>query len=209
MKIRPMYALIVALAASPAHAMFQDKPKDPAPTSSTVPSGTATTPRQEAQRWYGDAYDEVAKAKKDVADGKTKNAEKRFKKALDRGLRATELDTTYHEAWNLVGYCARKLGNYDTSIASYQRCLRIKPDYAPAREYLGEAYVELDKPEEAREQLVWLQRMQATAEAATLKAALERWSAEHPVKVDAAAQVATPVAAPADTTSGATQERPK
>ena len=40
---------------------------DPAP-------GAMLTPRQQAEQLYGDAYDDVARANKDFADGKDKNA---------------------------------------------------------------------------------------------------------------------------------------
>lgn len=135
----PTALLAALLFAAPAFASFSGGSKpDPPPSSSSSPEAKSaeTTPRQEAERWYGDAYDEIAKAKKEIADGKAKNADKRFRKAMERGERAVELDSTYHEAWNLVGYGARKLKLYDKALAAYERCLTIKPDYAPAREYL-------------------------------------------------------------------------
>jgi len=177
----PILLLLLVLASSPALASFGgSKPETRPDQAPSDLNPSATTPRQEAERLYGDAYDEVAKAKKDLADDKQKNAQKKFKKALDRGQRAVELDSTYYEAWNLVGFCARHLADYDRSLAAYARCLRIKPEYAPAREYLGEAYVELGQPAKAREQLAWLERLKATDEFAGLKARIDAWAAAHP-----------------------------
>src|SRR5437867_1302034 len=144
----------LVLASLPAFASFSGSSKP-------EQNANANTTRQEAERLYGDAYNDVAKAKKDLADGKTKNLEKKFKKALERGERAVELDSTYHEAWNLVGYCARNLKLYDKSLAAYQRALTIKPDFAAAREYLGETYLEMGQPDKAREQLAWLEKLSA------------------------------------------------
>jgi tetratricopeptide (TPR) repeat protein len=186
--------LIAVLAAAPVHASFprgSSEPQEP----TEQPSATAPAARQQAERLYADAYDEVAKAKKDLADGKKKNAEKKFKKALGRGEQATELDSTYHEAWNLVGYSARQLGKYDLSLAAYERCLRLQPNYAPAREYLGEAYIDLGQPDKAREQLVWLERLSAVTEAATLKARLDEWLAAHPEAKAGAGSAGTEAAA--------------
>ena len=130
----------------------------------------------EAEKWYGDAYDEVAKAKKDMADGKKqRNLDKRWKKASDKAERAVEYDPTYHEAWNLVGCCARQLKDYDKSLNAYNKCLEIKPDYAPAREYLGEACVEQGKLPQAREQLAMLEKLNASDEASRLKTAIDAY----------------------------------
>ncbi len=198
--------LATVLLASPALASFSGS--RPEPIEGPQPSGEQQsdqlTARQQAERLYGDAYDEVAKAKQDLAnEKKKKNAEKRFKKALERGQRAVELDSTYFEAWNLVGFAARHLSDYDRSIAAYQRCLKIKPDYAPAREYLGEAYVELGKLESAREQLALLNQLKATDEAANLKAQIDAWSAAHPTSSAADTTAAAPNQAAADSSAAA------
>jgi tetratricopeptide (TPR) repeat protein len=178
--------VVVLLAASAAFAMLSE-PRDPPPqpqSGSPGAPGTAgapqTTARQEAELSYGLAYEEVGKAKKDLDEGKAKNAEKKFKRALERCEKAVALDERYHEAWNLLGYAARKLGDYDRAFKAYERCLAVKADYAPAREYLGEAWLEKGDLKKARDQLVWLERLGATEEFKTLKAACDAWVAAHP-----------------------------
>lgn len=181
-------------------------PKDPMP-SSTPPESATPTPRQEAERLYGNAYEEVARAKQDLAAGKTKNVEKRFKKALDWSQRAAELDPYYHEAWNLVGYASRKLGRPDEAIEAYLKAIELKFDYAAAREYLGEAWLEKGDVAKARDQLRMLERLKATAEAAELEQKIAMHLAANPeaAKADAAAASAPPPgeAAPADTSGSA------
>ena len=143
-------------------------------------SSSGLTNRQEADRWYHDAFEDVQKGKSESEAGHDKNAEKRFRRALERGERALSIDSTYHEAWNLVGYSARKLKNYDRAVTAYQRCLKLKPDYAPAREYLGEAYLEMGKLDLAREQLAAIDALKAPEEARTLNGAIETWQKAHP-----------------------------
>ncbi len=57
------------------------------------------------------------------------------------------------EAWNYRGYATRKLGRTDEGIGYYQRSLALAPNYAKAREYLGEAWMVKGRPDLASEQL--------------------------------------------------------
>ncbi len=197
---RLLAVAVIAALASPALAdMGGAPPPEPSVPKGDFPTTEAATPRQQAERLYGDAYDEIAKANKDLADGKDKNAQKKLKHAIERAQDAVKLDTTYAEAWNLVGYAARKLADYPRSLDAYDRCLRLKPDYAAAREYLGEALVELGRVREAREQLGWLQRLKAADQAKALASRIDAWQAAHP---DSAAPASAPVA-PADSTAKA------
>lgn len=194
--------LIVILLAVPMAVAIGSGPSDPPPTprdqgSAGVPgmSGTSNgrlTPRQEAEQSYALAYEDIGKAKKDLEESKAKNAEKKFRRAIERCEKAVLFDERYHEAWNLLGYSARKVGDYDKAFKAYERCLAIKPDYAPAREYLGEAWLEKGDAKQARVQLLWLERLGATEELKKLKSSFDAWAAAHP---DSAA--ALPVTAPA------------
>ncbi len=188
MRVRPLVMMLsLSLLASRAFASGGERP-EPTPSSSggsggttpTSASGVALTPRQQAEQWYADAYDDVAKGKQEVQDGKAKNAEKRFKRALERAMRATSYDSTYHEAWNLAGFSARKLGDYPKSLAAYRTSIRFKSDYAPAREYYGQALLESGDVQGAEEQLAWLQKLTATDLATQLKAAIDAKKAAAP-----------------------------
>src|SRR5262245_29889018 len=113
---------LLAMTATAAYAMTgsppPSSPSTPPPTTPTASSSgstnsAATTARQQAEQKYALAYEEVGKANKDVEDGNAKNAEKKFRKALERCQDAVVLDAQYHEAWNLIGYTSRKLNDYD------------------------------------------------------------------------------------------------
>jgi tetratricopeptide (TPR) repeat protein len=187
MRIRSLSAvtLVALLAAPAAFASFGSGSSNPPPTPSpgetpNVDASAQATPRQRAERLYGDAYDDVTRAKQDADAGKARNAEKRYRRALDHAKEAAQLDTSYVEAWNLIGFASRKLDDYPSSLAAYQRCLAINPNFAPAREYLGEAYVELGKPALAREQLAWLVKLGKDDDAATLRGKIEAFETAHP-----------------------------
>jgi tetratricopeptide (TPR) repeat protein len=197
-------SILVLLCAAPLALAMSSEPRNPPPPP-TQPgeSGTSAsasgrpTARQEAEQSYALAYEEVGKARTDLEDGKAKNAEKKLRRALERCEKAVALDERYHEAWNLLGYTARKTGDYDKAFKAYDRCLAIKPDYAPAREYLGEAWLDKGDAKKARDQMVWLERLGAAEELKTLQAAYDSYVAAHP---DA---VATPAATPAGADSTA------
>lgn len=156
----------------------------PTPTGNGTPESSSSnngilTPRQQAEHKYGDAYDGIAKAKEDAAAGKQKNADKRFKRALADCQEAVAIDSTYHEAWNLIGFASRKLGDYPHSLAAYRTALRLKPDFAPAREYYGEALLETNDLVGAKQQLALLTRYGAEDQAALLRAAIAKYESAH------------------------------
>jgi tetratricopeptide (TPR) repeat protein len=209
MNVRRAFPVILALlVVAPAVFAMSTEPREPPPTPPSTPGVPGSTSsqssgernvRKEAEENYALAYEEVGKAKKDLEDGKAKNAEKKFKRALERCEQAVLMDPRYHEAWNLLGYTARKTGDYDKAFKAYDKCLAIKPDFAPAREYLGEAWLDKGDAKKAREQLVWLERLNATEELKTLKARYDAWAVAHP---DSAAVPESPAVAP-DSTSAA------
>ncbi len=183
-------ALVTVLAGTAQASMGGGGKKDDSPAPSASNPSAEQTPRQQAEMWYGDAYDDIQKADKDLGSGKTGNAEKKFRRAIDRAQRAIELDSTYHEAWNLVGYASRKLKDYDRALAAYDRCLQLKSDYAPAHEYRGEAYLELGRIDDARKELATLTQLEAHQDAETLQAAIDTWTKAHPQTEAAAAPAA-------------------
>jgi tetratricopeptide (TPR) repeat protein len=164
MNARPLLPLLlVTLVATPALASFGSRP-DPPPSSPSAPEASEQkTPREEAEALYNDAYDDVAKAKDLLAADSPdkKKAEKLFKKAIDKADDALKLDNNYYEALNLQGFSWRKLGNYKKSLEAYSACLKIQPDYAPAREYYGQALLESGDLAGAQAQLAYLKQLKS------------------------------------------------
>ena len=182
---------VLAMSSGPSNPPPPPPPSQPGIPEMSGPGASQPRARQEAEESYALAYEEVGKARKDLEDGKAKNADKKLRRALERCEKAVLMDERYHEAWNLLGYTARRTGDYDKAFKAYDRCLSIKPDYAPAREYLGEAWLDKGDAKRAREQLVWLERLGANEELKTLKLRYDSWVTAHP---DSAAAPASPAA---------------
>jgi tetratricopeptide (TPR) repeat protein len=54
------------------------------------------------------------------------------------------------DAHNLLGYAYRQQEQWDLSLMHYNRALALNPHHRGALEYLGEAYLELGRPEDAQ-----------------------------------------------------------
>ena len=67
-------------------------------------------------------------------------------------------DPSNADAWNLIGFSSRKLGDYVTSEAAYDKALAINPKHRGALEYKGELYLTLDNLAGAEELLARLRR---------------------------------------------------
>ncbi len=62
----------------------------------------------------------------------------------------------HDNAYSLLGFAHRKLGDFDRSLSFYDRALTLNPHNREALEYLGEAYLELDEPERTEDVLAAL-----------------------------------------------------
>ncbi|OWO93882.1 hypothetical protein B5E41_16775 [Rhizobium esperanzae] len=67
------------------------------------------------------------------------------------------------EVLNYRGYATRKLGRTDEGISYYLQSVKMDPQYAKVREYLGEAYVIKGRLDLAREQLNTIKTICGTA----------------------------------------------
>jgi tetratricopeptide (TPR) repeat protein len=127
-----------------------------------APPPRVQTPQDKARDAYNDGVHDVKKADKAAASAAEATDAGRKQKAAQeaQGLyssahakfsQATELDPSMHEGWNYVGYTSRKLGNYDEALSAYGKALTLKPGYADAIEYRGEAYLGLNRIPDAQQ----------------------------------------------------------
>ncbi|HEX5079774.1 MAG TPA: tetratricopeptide repeat protein [Geminicoccaceae bacterium] len=72
---------------------------------------------------------------------------------LDQMSQALEARPWLDNAHNLMGFAYRKLGDYPAALEAYDRALTLNPYNRGALEYLGEAYLEVDRPDDAWETL--------------------------------------------------------
>jgi Flp pilus assembly protein TadD len=153
-----------------------DKPSTPSPA---IPERTATPEEKAAaakarsRELYDQGYEEVDKAaatveeiaKLEAASDKKSTEQaaklretraKHYRKAIEKFQKATELDASYHEAWNMLGYSYRKAGQIGNAFKAYAACLELAPDFEQAHEYLGEAHLIAGDLEKANAELAWL-----------------------------------------------------
>ena len=182
MRTRTLIALGLLVAATPSQASFDSRPSTPSAPATSLPSVEQKSPRQQAEVWYHDAYEDVTKALEALAasPADAKKAEKLFRRAVERAARALEHDPQYPEALNLQGFAWRKLGDLEKSVAAYVACLELKPDYAAAREYYGQALLAKGDRAGAEGQLAWLKRLKADDLAQQLEAAIAATPAADP-----------------------------
>jgi tetratricopeptide (TPR) repeat protein len=193
-------AVVALLFATPVFASYGGKPDLPQPPSGAAnetPNGDQGTVRQQAEPWYRDAYGDVMKGSQELEHGNAKNAEKKFRRALEHSKEAVSIDSTYAEAWNLVGFTSRKLGDYPASFEAYRVALRQKPDFALAHEYYGEGLLETGNLAGALEHLAALKRIGDQAMIAELQAAVDKYVAAHPASAQPDSTAAQPATAPA------------
>jgi tetratricopeptide (TPR) repeat protein len=102
--------------------------------------------------------DDTSTGSVDLSSVRAKIQAGHYAAALDE-LRGLAEDTQQADVYNLMGYSLRKTGDYATSLTYYTKALQLQPDYRPAREYLGELYVETGNISKAREQLAVLVKL--------------------------------------------------
>lgn len=153
----------------PAEAASSDAP----PADSAAINAEAKAFRGQAEQTYAKGYAEAQEGKELLKAGKEKDAKKKFGKALGRFQGIVEAYPNYFEAWNMLGYCARKTGDLKRAFAAYERCLAINPEYEEAHEYLGEAHLMAGNVAKAKVELAWL-KARKSEEAAELEAEIAK-----------------------------------
>jgi tetratricopeptide repeat protein len=72
-----------------------------------------------------------------------------YNRALDQFTEALSNKGDMLDAWNNVGYVHWKLGAFNESIDDYNHALALKPDLFDAVEHRGEAYIAVDRLDDA------------------------------------------------------------
>ena len=89
----------------------------------------------------------------DFVAGQAAVKQKNWQEAILRLQRVVQRDERDADAWNLLGYSHRNLGEMDKSFANYERALTINPQHKDAHEYVGEAYLQVGNLAKAEEHL--------------------------------------------------------
>lgn len=155
---------------------------------SGAPSGAPPIPNQSPEQRALDAYNRGLRSRNKAwkLEEKMKGLEgseltklegkmeQSFSKAVDAYRKAIELNPELYQAYGSMGYALRRLGEYESALGSYNRALELNPNYPEAIEYRAEAYLGLNRTEEAQRAYAQL-RIYAPALADELLAAFGEW----------------------------------
>ncbi|HXV75715.1 MAG TPA: tetratricopeptide repeat protein [Candidatus Polarisedimenticolaceae bacterium] len=179
--------IIAALAALAVHASGG--------TAQPEPTTPELTPEQLADQFYNEGLvyrDKAWKFEEELAaaaEADRAKLEKRIEKNYTRAIASFEdalrNNPNLYQAASSLGYALRKTGEYDDALAAYDHALSIQPNYAEAIEYRAEAYLGLNRIDEAKESYLTLFGSDRPR-ADELLAAMQRWLAAPPQSVDGA-----------------------
>ena len=157
--------------------------------SMSSPSMQPRDPHEQAVAYYNSGERQLEKATKANADLKANNdsakadgLKSRLNKSLENAAadfnRAIKVEDKMYQAYSELGFCLRKLGRFDESLQAYDKALAIQPLWSPAIEYRAEAYLGLNRIDDAKTGYTALfdgDRVRADI----LFDAMKAWVAEH------------------------------
>jgi tetratricopeptide (TPR) repeat protein len=118
--------------------------------------------------------EQAATADGEKAAKKAAKAQKSYKAAIRQFRIAVEQEPNFHQAFGSLGCALLKTGRYEKALEAYDRALAIGPRYPEAIEERGEAYLGLDRIDEAKDAYMLLLRVNREL-AAELMTAMKRW----------------------------------
>jgi tetratricopeptide (TPR) repeat protein len=110
---------------------------------------------------------EDAMRAKDAIKGNMTRAREKFRMAVAS-------DPNMKEGWNMLGYTARKLGDYEESLTAYDKALALAPDYPEAIEYRAELFLLTGRLAEVKEAYASLLKS-SPSYAGVLKTSAQDW----------------------------------
>jgi tetratricopeptide (TPR) repeat protein len=154
--------------------------------SDSMAGSRSSTPEDKAKEAYNSGVRSIKKAEECESDAaKASNPQKSAKaldkahqyysKALEQFIDAVSQQPTMYQAWNYIGFANRHLGSYDAALSAYAKALELNPAYPEAIEYRGEAYLGLNRIDEAKEAYMTLFR-DSRRLADELMTAMRRWT---------------------------------
>ena len=134
------------------------------PSAPAGPSAPNRSPEEMAIASYNSGIDHKDKGIKlelaaaGITDPKDRakaddKAKKEFEKALKDFKSAASGSPNMYQAYNGMGFWYRKTGDYVKALEMYDRALTLKPGFPDAIEYRGEAYLGLNRVEDAKKRV--------------------------------------------------------
>jgi tetratricopeptide (TPR) repeat protein len=158
-----------------------------ASSSPSMPQPSATVnPQNNAIRSFNDGLhyrDRAWKAEKELAT--TQDAARKqtlgeiIRKSYEADIRSQRAaindNPGMFQAHTELGYALRKTGNYDDALKSYDKALQLMPNYGEAVEYRAEAYLGLNRVNDAKDSYLMLYNGGAKELAKQLGDAMQKW----------------------------------
>jgi tetratricopeptide (TPR) repeat protein len=154
-----------------------------------MPSSSSPTmsPEERAVEAYKNGDEHRIKGKKLEAEAMDKKgldkdkanskARSEFEKALKDFKNAAQLNPDLFQAYNGLGYSYRKTGDYAKALENYDKAIKMAPGfYSEAIEYRAEAYLGLNRIDDARQAYMDLFAADR-AQADSLMVAMKNWVA--------------------------------
>ena len=101
----------------------------------------------------------VDTVREDFARGRAAIDKQEWPAAINAFGRVVRAEPRNADAWNWIGYASRKSGKLDDAFKAYDNALAIDPSHRGAHEYVGEAWLMANKPDQAEEHLAILARL--------------------------------------------------
>jgi tetratricopeptide (TPR) repeat protein len=161
--------LVLTTVSPPASAVF-DEPKKGGEQADAPPATPAAAAALEA----GLAAVKDAEAAAAGSRKLSPQAKKAYTTARAKFQEATKEDPNLAQAWNGLGYSSRKLGDYKAALPAYDKAIELRPGYPEATEYRGEAYLSLNRTEDAKQAYLDLFAVNRTL-AAKLLDSMKTW----------------------------------
>ena len=105
---------------------------------------------QAAAMMSSDKDARVLPADDDYAHGRAAFEREDWQRVIDHMSAAVKRKPWHDDAYSLMGFAHRKLGDFESSLEAYDKALKLNPHNRGALEYLGEAYLDLDEPEQTK-----------------------------------------------------------
>jgi tetratricopeptide (TPR) repeat protein len=164
--IRILTLLAITLGLAVTAATAAGGSRSPMPDA-TTPAEAEKTPEQLAVEFYNRGImsrDRAWKLEKKLAGATDEKQRGKLAKKIQGAYRRAASDfreavdqvPTMFQAHSSLGYALRKTGEFEDSLAAYDRALQLNPGYTEAIEYRAEAYLGLNRLDEAKQAYVTL-----------------------------------------------------
>jgi tetratricopeptide (TPR) repeat protein len=179
LSLRGVLLLVAVALAGPSGAITSDMGAVPP----ADPGNAASANQMKARIAYNVGYEEVEairNAEKNAASSAGEPNPKTIeaiRQAREKFEEAVRLDPSVAQAWNGIGYTSRRLGEYEKSLDAYEKALALNPSYSEAIEYRAEAYLALNRIDDAKSAYMTL-FSQARPVADELMKSMQRWVQE-------------------------------